>query len=187
MSWSTSLACPASSAEGIPGSLVSSRRRLALPGRERLPGSSRAARVFQVTAAAPVVRTRDGQALRLAGRRRGVGCHARPAPRQGSPRAAGTTPSAASSPAGSAFSGRSTPDTRPLSRDDSGYAPPRSCGGDMSSPQKCHLPGTIRQPLQITAVRSGWLADGPTLVMRADLVDRSISDAGGLAGVLPGR
>jgi len=37
MSWSTSLACPASSAEGIPGSLVSSRRRLALPGRERLP------------------------------------------------------------------------------------------------------------------------------------------------------
>ena len=37
MSWSTSLACPASSAEGIPGSLISSRRRLALPGRERLP------------------------------------------------------------------------------------------------------------------------------------------------------
>ena len=31
MSWSTSLACPASSAEGIPGSLISSRPRLALP------------------------------------------------------------------------------------------------------------------------------------------------------------
>jgi len=29
---------------------------------------------------------------------------------------------------------------------------PGSCGGDMSSPQKAHLPGTIRQPLQITAL-----------------------------------
>jgi len=35
----------------------------------------------------------------------------------------GTTPSAASSPAGSAFSGRTTPDTRPSDRDDTGYAP----------------------------------------------------------------
>jgi hypothetical protein len=31
MSWSACLTCPASSAEGIPGSLIRSRRRLALP------------------------------------------------------------------------------------------------------------------------------------------------------------
>ncbi len=89
MSWSISLACPASSAEGIPGSLVSSRRRLALAGRERLPARAGRAERSQVTAVATVVRTRDGQAVRLAGRRRGVGCHARPAPRQGSPSADG--------------------------------------------------------------------------------------------------
>ena len=34
----------------------------------------------------------------------------------------GATPSAASAPAGSAFSGRTTPDTRPPDRDDTGHA-----------------------------------------------------------------
>ena len=42
MSWSTSLACPASSAEGIPGSLISSRQAPGITGQGTTPGSSRA-------------------------------------------------------------------------------------------------------------------------------------------------
>lgn len=56
----------------------------------------------------------------------------------------------------------------------------------------------IRRAYSVLGSLSFWIVDhamllllvpavGPTLVMGTDLVDRSTSDAGGLAGVLPGR
>ena len=73
----------------------------------------------------------------------------------------GTVSSAARSPAGSAFSGRTTPDTRPPDRDDADHEPfPAAAAATCPRRRNAHLPGTIRQPLQITAVRRGCETPG---------------------------
>lgn len=65
----------------------------------------------------------------------------------------GTVSSAAKSPAGSAFSGRTTPDARPPSRRTAMtpvMSPSPSCAGNMSSPQKRPSTRHYLQTTQIT-------------------------------------
>ena len=144
MSWSISLAGPAGSAEGAPGSLISFRRCMVWPGRDgsplelgglSVPGDNRGSdRPYprwagccgwtggaEAAAAAPhrASTKADGQRLDTA-------------PVPGSPPRGETTPSAAGSPAGLAVSGCTTPDARLPDRDDTSPAPLRSCGGHMS-------------------------------------------------------
>src|SRR6266566_9679701 len=116
-----------------------------------------------------VVGRHDGQ--RLCGRPGGImAATAAPATAQalkrlasGSDCPATGSPPAARSPAGPAFSGRTTLDTRPPDRDDAGHDLFRQPAA-VTCPRRrnAHLPGTIRQSLQITAVRGlhltgvGW-------------------------------
>jgi hypothetical protein len=82
----------------------------------------------------------------------------------------GTVSSAARSPAGSAFSGRTTPDTRPPDRNDADHEPfPAAAAATCPRRRNAHLPGTIRQPLQITTVRGHGPCRAHRL-RRADLV-----------------
>ena len=127
MSWSTSLACPAGSAEGIPSSLISSRRRLVLPGRGRLraragraerPGDGRGS-----GSSGPAMGRgyAAGREARWRATRRNKAPGQRSIPSRAGVTACGREPlhPRPGSPAGSAFSGRTTPDTRPPDRDDS--------------------------------------------------------------------
>src|ERR1700730_16108798 len=134
--WPRSLACPASSAEASWASRSAPRRAWCCRAADGSALESGELSI-QVTVVVRFVRApRWAGALRPAGRRRGVGC--RPGHRAGTgapgqrldtvPRwdhrlRPGTASSMARSPAGSAFSGRATPNARPPDRDDVGHDP----------------------------------------------------------------
>lgn len=147
MSRSRSVAGPASPAEGVPSSLASSLPAPDCCGQERSrpagrlsvlgdgQGSDRpdprwagapalARGVVAATAASPASR-----------RHRGTQPAVRYRLRRDHPPAAGDR-SAASAPARSACGGRTSPKTRPQTAMTPVMTCPRSCGGDMSTPQK---------------------------------------------------